>query len=167
MRTREFTAAIGGVIVAFLLYTVLSRISTYLIYALNVFSIVVIHFAVKRGETSGALMGAFCGLIQDSFSVGVFGLSGISKTVMGFIAGYASRRINVVQFKKQFVFIFFLLCIELIIWSSLYSFILSERLNTAGGLLLLQPIVTALLGSLFFLFLPKLKALFIRPKDEK
>jgi len=159
------TGVLTSVVAAFLMYTIFSRISIYFIYLLNVFSLVVIHYAIKKGESQGAIIGALCGLIQDSFSLGIFGVAGISKTIMGFAAGYISRRIDIIEVKKNFIFIFLLMCTELIIWSSLYLFLLSERVNTAGGILLFQPFITALVGSLFFSLLPKLKKRFVHHEN--
>ncbi|MCK4336652.1 MAG: hypothetical protein KAX11_01830, partial [Candidatus Aminicenantes bacterium] len=115
---------------------------------------------MEKGETSGAILGMVCGMIQDSFSAGVFGVAGISKTITGFLAGIIAKRINTVLFSRNFIFIFFLSGMELLIWAFLYVFIFSERINTGQGLIFFQPMGTALLGSISFKlirFLYKLK----------
>ncbi|HOI45937.1 MAG TPA: rod shape-determining protein MreD, partial [Candidatus Aminicenantes bacterium] len=66
----------------------------------------------------------------------------------GFLAGYISRKIHVVPFFRNLVFIFILGILELAIWLALYSFIFSERPLVRNGLIFVQPAVTALLGSL-------------------
>jgi hypothetical protein len=88
----------------------------------------------------------------------VFGVAGIAKTIMGYAAGYFSGKINVTPFRRNFVFVFLLLCVELIIWSFLYSFIFSEKVGTGGNLIFFQPLVTAVLGSLVYRFIRKLKS---------
>jgi hypothetical protein len=90
--------------------------------------------------------------------MGVFGVAGIAKTIMGYSAGYFSSKVNVTPIRRNFVFVFLLLCVELIIWSFLYSFIFSERVSTGGGLLFFQPLITAVLGSLAYRFVRKLKS---------
>jgi hypothetical protein len=87
----------------------------------------------------------------------VFGVAGIAKTIMGYSAGYFSGKINVIPIRRNFVFIFLLLCLELIIWALLYSFIFSERVSTGGGLLFFQPLITAALGSLIYRLIRKLR----------
>ena len=155
---KDFVEMVLSVLVAFLLYSLLAKISVSLLFLVNFFSLIVIYFAVEKGEIYGACMGAFCGLLQDSFSMSVFGVAGIAKTIMGYSAGYFSGKINVTPVRRQFVFIFLLLCVELIIWSVLYSFIFSERVSTGGGLIFFQPLITAVLGSLGFRFVRKLKS---------
>ena len=148
---------IVSVLVAFVLYTLLAKISVSLLLLVNFFSLIVIYFALEKGEIYGACLGTFCGLLQDSFSLSVFGVAGIAKTIMGFLAGYISGKINVTSARRNFIFVFVLLCVELLVWAVLYSFIFSEKVNTGGGLIFFQPLVTAVLGSLAFRFIFKQK----------
>ncbi|MCK4336462.1 MAG: rod shape-determining protein MreD, partial [Candidatus Aminicenantes bacterium] len=76
-----------GLILAVVMYTLLESISFSAVLIFNIFNLVVIYFAMEKGETSGAILGMVCGMIQDSFSAGVFGVAGISKTITGFLAG--------------------------------------------------------------------------------
>ena len=146
-----------SVLVAFVLHTLLAKISVSLLLLLNFFSLIVIYFAIEKGEIYGACLGTFCGLLQDSFSLSVFGVAGIAKTIMGFSAGYISGKINVTSIRRNFVFVFVLLCMDLLIWAVLYSFIFSERVNTRGGLIFFQPLISAVLGTLIFRFVLKQK----------
>jgi rod shape-determining protein MreD len=157
---KDFIGMVLSVFAAFVLYFLLAKISVTLLLSINLFSLIVIYFALEKGEVYGACLGAFCGLIQDSFSLSVFGVAGIAKTIMGFSAGYISGKINVTPVRRNFVFVFLLLCLELVIWALLYSFIFSERVNTGGGLIFFQPLITAVLGALAYRFIRDLK----RPK---
>jgi len=157
---KDFIGMVLSVFAAFVLYFLLAKISVNLLLSINLFSLIVIYFALEKGEVYGACLGAFCGLIQDSFSLSVFGVAGIAKTIMGFSAGYISGKINVTSVRRNFVFVFLLLCLELVIWALLYSFIFSERVNTGGGLIFFQPLITAVLGALAYRFIRDLK----RPK---
>lgn len=155
---KDLIRMVLSVLVAFLLYSLLGKISVSLLFIFNFFSLIVIYFALEKGEIYGACLGAFCGLLQDSFSMSVFGVAGIAKTIIGYSAGYFSGKINVTSIKRNFVFVFLLLCVELIIWSVLYSFIFSERVSTGGGIIFFQPLITAILGSLAYRFVRKLKS---------
>ena len=146
-----------GIIIVFILNVILSKISLFLTQPFNLFSLVVIYFALARGEIFGSCLGAFCGLIQDSFSLGVFGVAGLSKTITGFLAGYISRKIDVSHLIRSFVFIFILICIELSLWIFLYSFVLSEFVSIGNGLIFFQPLGTAFLGVFLIHFLRKFK----------
>ena len=155
---KDFVKVSLGIIIAFLLYTTLSKISPSLVLLFNVFSLVVIYFAVEKNEIFGACLGAFCGLFfYDAFSLGVWGVAGIAKTVMGFTAGYIAKKIDVHPPLRSFVFIFLLISFEFILWALLYSFIFSGSINTGRGLIFFQPLSTALVGSVLFFFLRKFK----------
>lgn len=145
------------VIIAFLIYTIFNKISVSLLQLFNVFSLVVIYFAVEKNEIFGAGLGTFCGLIHDSFSLGVFGVAGLAKTIMGFLAGYVSKKIDVLPFWRNFVFIFLLISIEFILWALLYSFIFSQNVSAGGKLIYFQPLTTAIVGSILFLLLKRIK----------
>jgi rod shape-determining protein MreD len=147
---RDLFEASLGLLFALILFSLFSYISIYLIQAINVFSLLVIYLSSTKDEIYGACLGAACGLIQDSFSLGVFGVAGIAKTIMGFLAGFVSKRINVSSLSRSFLFIFVLITIELIFWAFLYSFIYSKTLNTGKGVIFLQPLITALVGSMLF-----------------
>ena len=154
---KDFIKVTIGIIIAFFLYTILNKISPSLIQLFNVFSLVVIYFAIEKNEIFGACLGAFCGLIQDSFSLGVFGVAGLAKTVTGFTAGYISKKVDVFPLLRSFVFIFVLISLEFILWAILYSFIFSGSINTGRGLVFFQPLGTALVGSLLIFLLRKIK----------
>ncbi len=157
---KDFVKVSLGIIIAFLFYTILNKISPSLVLLFNVFSLVVIYFAVEKNEIFGACVGAFCGLIQDSFSLGVFGVAGLAKTIAGFTAGYIAKKIDVHPPLRSFVFIFLLISFEFILWALLYSFVFSGSINTGRGLIFFQPLSTAMVGSVLFFFLRK----FIRSK---
>ncbi len=155
---RDFTEVGLGILGAFILYTLLGKISVSLLLIFNPFLLVVVYFALAKGEMFGAFAGTFCGLIQDSFSLGVFGVAGLSQTIIGYLTGFVSKKINVVPLSRNFVFLLIMVTADLLIWAFLYSLIFAQRLNTGGALLFLRPLLMASCGSLFFYFKRKSKA---------
>lgn len=149
---KDITRAAAALCIAFIGLTILERFVPASVHVVNVLSLVVFYFAMRKGEVFCAVLGMICGLVQDSFSIGVFGLSGIAKTLSGFAAGFIAGRINIVSFRRNFLFIFFLTTMELVIWALLYQFLLAESIPTGGGLVFLQPLGTAVCGSLFIHF---------------
>jgi len=147
----------AATLTAFVLYSLLGRIEPSLLLVLNTFTLVVIFFSMLKGELFGVLLGAFCGLLQDSFSLGVFGVAGLSKTLLGFVAGYISRKMNVFPFFRNFIFIFILATGELAVWAFFYALIFSRRVITGNALIFFQPLTTAVLGSLIFALARRLK----------
>lgn len=156
---KNVVEAILGIILAFIIYTLLSKISFKITLLFNIFLITVVYFALKRGEVEGALIGMLCGLIHDSFSIEVFGVAGISMTLTGYFAGYFSKKVNVFTPLRMFVFIFFIAVINLVIWAAMYSFVFSENIFKGDGYIFFQPLATAVLGLIIIHTMIRVKSL--------
>jgi rod shape-determining protein MreD len=140
---RAVLATAGAVLV----YSLAGSSGPALLVVLNAFSVVVLYFAVRRGEVFGAVLGTVCGLVQDSFSLGVFGVGGLTKTLLGFWAGYISRRVDVSPFLRNAAFMLAMAFLEVVLGVMLKALVRVEHFNLQGGLIFLQPLVTAVLGS--------------------
>jgi rod shape-determining protein MreD len=147
---KRITEGLAGLALAVMLHTLLGRVSPPLLVLCNAFAWVVIYFGLTRHEVFGALMGTACGLLQDSLSLGVFGVGGLTKTLLGFGAGYISRKINVAPATRTFVFVFIMAAVELLLWKALVLFLFGERFSAAGGLVFLQPLATAVAVTVAF-----------------
>lgn len=154
---RYFVKVFLGIFIVFLLNTILSKVSPFLILLFNLFSLVTIYFAIEKGEIYGSCLGAVCGILQDHFSFGVYGVAGLAKTITGYLAGYISRKIDVHPFFRSFIFILILVSVEFILWALFYSFIFPDSVYTGRSLIFFQPFITALLGSVLFFLLRKFK----------
>lgn len=150
----------GGlaILATFVVFSALRWISLAVPLAVNVFTVAVILFGLVRGEVAGAVFGMVCGLIIDTFSLGVFGLAGLANTVTGFAAGFISRKLNVLSLRRLFVFMAVLSCCDLGVWIALTALVFDEGLPWGGGLLAVQPLLTAALGTLTFLAYRRIKA---------
>jgi rod shape-determining protein MreD len=132
-----------SLLAAFIIHTFFWEISLPLFWLINVSSIVVLYYAIQRGEIFGAVLGMVAGLILDSFALGVFGVFGIAKTLLGYFAGTLSKKFDFVTFPRKIIFYICLLSFELIVWSGFSRLIFLNGVDTGGGLLFLQPIFTA------------------------
>ena len=155
---RDILAAAAAALGAFLLYSLAGRAYPPLVLVFNAFSLVVILFAVWKGEVFGTVLGTVCGLLQDSFSLGVFGVAGLSKTLLGFAAGYVSRKLHIGPSFRNFIFVFICSAGELAVWTFLYALVFSRKMASGNALVLFQPLVTAALGSAILALVRKLKA---------
>ena len=144
---RDAVLAGAGVLTAFLAYSLLGGFGPSALAVVNGFSLVVVVFSVRRGEVFGGVLGTACGLVQDSFSMGVFGVAGLTKTLLGFWTGYVSRRIDVGPPVRGAAFLLLMSSLELALWVLLGAVALGEGPNLQGGWLLLQPLTTAVLGT--------------------
>ncbi|MBE0711605.1 MAG: rod shape-determining protein MreD [Candidatus Aminicenantes bacterium] len=147
---KDVLRAFLATLLAFLVYSLAGGAGPALLVVLNAFSVVVLYFSVRRGEVFGAFLGTACGLVQDSFSLGVFGVGGLTKTLLGFWAGFVSRRIDVAPLFRNGLFMLVMSVLEMILWVLVTAVVRRESLNFHGGLILLQPLVTAVLGSSLF-----------------
>lgn len=159
LKMKDLLEAALGMTLAFIAYTLMARISYALVLVFNLFSLAVIDIAFEKGEVCGASFGAVCGLIQDSFSAGVYGVAGIAKTLVGYAAGMISRKMNVQSLPRKCMLVVFLIAAELIMWAVLSRVIFGEHVNTGRGLLFFQPLGTALLGSVLFPLTHRLRRL--------
>ncbi|MCJ7682345.1 MAG: rod shape-determining protein MreD [Candidatus Aminicenantes bacterium] len=150
---KDIIRAAAALCLAFISLTLLENFTPAAVHVINILSLVVFYFAMRKEEVFCAVLGMICGLIQDSFSIGVFGVSGIAKTLSGFAAGFFARRFNVISFRRNFLFIFFLSTFELVIWALLYTFLFSENIPSGRGLIFFQPLGTAVCGSLLIHFI--------------
>ncbi|MGB8951339.1 MAG: rod shape-determining protein MreD [Candidatus Aminicenantales bacterium] len=152
---RDGIHAALGVVAAFLLFTILKKISYVLPEAMNFFTLVVIYFALTRGEIFGACLGMVCGFIIDSFSLGVFGIAGLANTITGFLTGFIAKKINVLSVMRSFLFFGLMASLELGLWIFFSFLVFSETVNTDRGLVFFQPLSTAFFGSLLFILMRK------------
>jgi rod shape-determining protein MreD len=147
---KDALGAFLGTLVAVAVYSVAGAAAPALLVLFNAFTVVVLYFSVRRGEVFGAVLGTMCGLVQDAFSLGVFGVAGLTKTLLGFWTGYVSRRIDVAPFTRNALFMMVMSVLEMILWVLLTAAVRLESVNFHGGLMLLQPVVTAVVGSSLF-----------------
>ena len=147
---KDIFRAFLATLLAVLIYSLAGGAGPMLIVVPNAFSVIVLYFSVRRGEVFGAFLGTACGLVQDAFSLGVFGVGGLTKTLLGFWAGFVSRRIDVAPFFRNGLFMLVMSVLEMILWVLATAVVRRESLNFHGGLILLQPLVTAVLGSSLF-----------------
>ncbi len=152
---RDFKKVVLGILLAVFVYSVLGKISAPLVVVFNAFAWVVLYFGLVRQEASGAVIGTVCGLLQDSFSSGVFGVAGLTKTLLGFSTGVVARKINVTPVDRSFVFLLVMATAEVALWKLLNFFLFRESLSLGGGLVLLQPLATALVVTVFYQIVKK------------
>lgn len=78
---------IAAVALALALQTTLARFLADGAAALDLVLVVVVYVALTNGPVTGLLAGSGAGLIQDALSIGVIGIGGLAKSVVGFVVG--------------------------------------------------------------------------------
>ena len=126
-------------------------------FRVNIFLPAVLVFAVIKGDLAGAGMGAAAGLVADAFSVGVFGIAGTVYTLVGFMAGWISRRIHILSFLRSFILFGLLGLIGMVFRLALTAAVIAEPIPWDRGRILLQPLSTAFLAAFAFAVFRRLR----------
>jgi rod shape-determining protein MreD len=80
-------AALAAIAAALALQTTLTGLVIRGAAALDLVLVVVVYIALISGPVAGVLVGSLAGLIQDALPLGVLGIGGLAKTIVGFAAG--------------------------------------------------------------------------------
>ncbi len=144
---RDVLRGAVGLGLALIGHVLCSRLAGDFTPYLHVFILPVLWTSQFRGEMFGAIMGSCCGLVADSLSLGVFGLSGLSMTVIGFGAGMVARKIHVLSVVRNAVFLFVFTAADLLLWSLFASLVVGRSWLAMGRLLIFRPLITALVGT--------------------
>ena len=83
--------------------------------------VVVVYTALTSGPVTGLLTGTFAGLVQDALSIGVIGMGGLAKTIVGFLAGVIGTQFIVAQAPSRFVVFFAATVLHAVIFMGLYQ----------------------------------------------
>ncbi|MEQ1728742.1 MAG: rod shape-determining protein MreD, partial [Vicinamibacterales bacterium] len=89
--------------------------------AVDLVLVVVVYYALTSGRVTGLLTGTFAGLVQDVLSGGVLGMAGLSKTVVGYLAGIVGTQFIVAHSASRFVVFFLATVLNAIIFMGLYE----------------------------------------------
>jgi rod shape-determining protein MreD len=75
-------------------------------FAVDLVLVVVVYVALMSGPVPGLLTGTLAGLIQDFLTIGVIGIGGLAKTLVGFLAGIVGTQFIVAQPLPRFCVFF-------------------------------------------------------------
>lgn len=108
--------------------------------------LILVYISVKSTFLKSILTGTVIGLVTDYLSMNVLGVFGFSRTAAAFLLNEVSTRIDM----RNNVFVFLLIAISLslsnFIANVFFYFILGLSLNLS--LILYQPVLTGLVGTL-------------------
>jgi rod shape-determining protein MreD len=112
--------------------------------------VVVIYNALAGGRVTGLLAGAFAGLVQDAMSGGVIGMAGLSKTIVGFLAGIVGTQFIVAHSISRFVVFFLGTVVNAIVFMGVYELLGLRHFGTPVGAVAAQGVLNAAIGVLAF-----------------
>ncbi len=83
--------------------------------------IAVVYVAIKSGPVTGLMAGTVAGLIQDALAGGILGIGGLSKTIIGFLAGVLGTQFIVTAPLPRFLIVLVATALHAAIFMGLYS----------------------------------------------
>jgi rod shape-determining protein MreD len=118
--------------------------------AVDLVLVVVVYVALLFGPVAGLLTGTFAGLIQDALSIGVIGIGGLAKTIVGFLAGVVGTQFIVSQAPSRFVVFFAATVLHAVIFMGLYELLGLRDFGTPYARVLGQAFTNAVVGTVAF-----------------
>jgi len=112
--------------------------------------VVVVFNALSAGRVSGMLTGSFAGLVEDAMSGGVIGMAGLSKTIVGFLAGIVGTQFIVAHSPSRFVVFFLATVANSLVFMGLYELLGLRHFGTPYAAVAGQGLGNAVVGVLAF-----------------
>jgi len=118
--------------------------------AVDLVLVVVVYAALTSGSVTGLVTGSVAGLIQDALSGGVIGMAGLSKTVVGFVAGIIGTQFIVAHSVSRFVVFFLATILNAVVFMGVYELLGLRQFGEPYAAVGLQGLVNAIVGVLAF-----------------
>ena len=142
----KVVASLLAVAIALALQTTLGSLVIRGTAALDLVLIVVVYLALISGPVTGLLLGSAAGLVQDSLSSGIIGIGGLSKTVVGFVAGFLGTQFIVTAPLSRFLVFVLSTLINAAVFMGLYSVLGLRQFDDPWAPVISQAIGNGLLG---------------------
>ena len=112
--------------------------------------VVVVFTALMSGRVTGLWAGTAAGLLQDAMSGGVIGMAGLSKTVVGFLAGIISTQFIVTHAFSRFVVFMLSTIVDAILFMGLCELLGLRQFGAPVTTIVVRSLLNALVGVLLF-----------------
>ena len=116
--------------------------------AVDLVLVVVVYNALASERVTGLLTGSLAGLVQDVLSGGVLGMAGLSKTVVGYLAGIVGTQFIVTHSASRFVVFFLATVFNAVIFLGLYELLGLRHFGAPFAAVALQGLSNAVVGVL-------------------
>jgi len=139
-------ATLAAIAVALALQTTLAGLVIRGTAALDLVLIVVVYISLTSGPVAGVLVGTLAGLIQDSLSLGVLGIGGLAKTLVGFVAGMLGSHFIVAAPLPRFIVFVLATILHAAVFMGLYSLLDLRQFPTPYSAVLSQAVGNGFVG---------------------
>ncbi len=147
MKIAVVVLALAG---ALLLQTTLSGLFVGVTVAVNLVLVAVVYVALVYGPVTGMFAGMMGGLVQDALAGGIVGLGGLTKTLIGFVAGVLSAQFNLSSFVPRLVMFVLATFVHQMMLAGLQLITGGQRMGLKFSLMLTQALMNGLIGVVTF-----------------
>jgi rod shape-determining protein MreD len=142
-----------AIALALALQTTLARFLVGGTAALDLVLVVVVYVALTSGPVTGMLAGSLAGIIQDALSIGVIGIGGLAKSIVGFMAGAIAQQFIVTTALPRFVMFLAATAVHAAAFMGLYVSLGLRSFPAPWAAILSQALGNAVVGMIAFTIL--------------
>jgi rod shape-determining protein MreD len=139
-------AALAAIAAALALQTTLTGLMIGGAAALDLVLVVVVYIALTSGPVTGVLVGTLAGLIQDALPLGVLGIGGLAKTIVGFAAGLLGTQFIITAPLPRFVIFVLATILHSAVFMGLYILLDLRQFPTPYSAVLSQAVGNGFVG---------------------
>jgi rod shape-determining protein MreD len=164
MKTAVVLLALVG---ALTLQTTLSGLSTGGARMVNLVVVAVVYLALMFGPVTGLLAGTAGGLAQDALAGGIVGIGGLSKTIIGFLAGVLGTQFNLAQSVPRFIMFVSATVVHEVCFQGLYALVETRGFRLQYSPILTQAVINAIVGLAAFFVVEQMPGLLQRRRARR
>jgi rod shape-determining protein MreD len=156
-----------AIALALALQTTLARFLVGGTAAVDLVLVVVVYVALTTGPGSGMLAGSAAGIVQDALSSGVIGIGGLSKSIVGFLAGVIGQQFIITAALPRFVMFMAATALHSLLFMGLYVLLGLRTFSSPWAAVLSQALGNAVVGMIAFFIVERLPGAMERRRDTR
>jgi rod shape-determining protein MreD len=143
-------AVLAGIAGAVILQTSIAPMMAGATPPVDLVLVAVVYVALTTGPVGGLLAGTAAGLIQDSLSSGIIGIGGLSKALVGFLAGAIGQQFIVTAALPRLVTFMAATAVHAAVFMGLYIGLDLRMFPSPWASVGVQAVVNAVVGMIAF-----------------
>ncbi|MFO7301956.1 MAG: rod shape-determining protein MreD [Acidobacteriota bacterium] len=146
----KFTSVLVTVVVGVLLQVALARFTVGGTWVFDLVLVAVVFAGLQWGPTAGMIGGTLGGLLQDLLSGTIAGVSGLAKTLVGFVAGLIGTQFVLTRAHGRSIIVAGCSIVHRVLMLALTGLIEQHWPGTTWGAMLAETIVNTAAGFVLF-----------------
>ena len=163
----KILASLLAIAIALALQTTLTRFTVGGTGAVDVVLVAVIYVALTTGPVGGMLGGTVAGLIQDALSIGVIGIGGLAKSLVGFLVGAFGQQFIVTAALPRFVMFVVATAVHSAVFIGLYVALGLWKVDSPWAAIASQALANAMVGLVSFAVIESLPGILERRRRRR